>query len=158
MKQVDSKYKWKLFLIGELSILFSLAFFYVIWSLDGELPEWTLAALMAVMLVFTVICWLWSKWTYRFFKYEIGSENFRRESGVIYKKYTTIPYSRIQNIDINRGIFDRILGLSCVSIQTAGSSNPYIVSEGEIPGLPVQVAEQIKEELIQKIGNKEQGL
>ena len=43
------------------------------------------------------------------------------EKGVIYKVYTNIPYERIQNIDIYRGIIARLCGFSAVSVQTAGS-------------------------------------
>ena len=78
----------------------------------------------------------------------------------------TIPYDRIQNVDIYRGILARLLGLSDLNIQTAGMSaiiNRYGVSgggaEGRLPALSREVAEQLRDELIQRARqSKNQGL
>jgi uncharacterized membrane protein YdbT with pleckstrin-like domain len=96
-----------------------------------------------------IICFIWSKLTYYFYRYELMDAGFRKELGVIYKKYVTIPYDRIQNVDISRGILDRILGLSSLNIQTAGSSD-MTGAEGRLPGLSREVAEQLRDELIQR--------
>ncbi len=116
--------------------------------------------------VFLVLCFVWSKLTYHFYRYELLDSGFRKESGVIYKKYVTVPYDRIQNVDINRGILARILGLSDLHIQTAGASatvSRYGVmgggTEGRLPAVSKEDAEQIRDELIQRARqSKNQGL
>ena len=85
---------------------------------------------------------------------------------MIYKKYVTIPYDRIQNVDIHRGILARLLGLSDLNIQTAGFSatvGRYGVggasAEGRLPGTSREVSEQLRDELIQRSRqSKNQGL
>ena len=47
-------------------------------------------------------------------------------------------------------MLDRIFGLSCLVVQTAGNSTPHF-REGEIPGLSAQTAEKLREELTQRI-------
>lgn len=106
---------------------------------------------------------IWSQLSYHFYKYELREDGFRIEHGVIWKKYVTIPYERIQNVDIYRGLLARLLGLSDLNIQTAGMSTPVGsyggASEGRLPGLSPEVAEELRDELIKKArGSKGQGL
>lgn len=104
------------------------------------------------------MCRLWAKLVYKNYFYELTNKSFRKERGVIGKKYVDIPYTRIQNIDIHRGLIARIIGLSDLYIQTAGMSG-QIGAEGTLPGLDPQEAIRLRDELISKIDlQKEQGL
>ena len=46
---------------------------------------------------------------------------------MIWKRYVTIPYDRIQNVDIYRGVLARLLGLSDLNIQTAGTTSGSVL-------------------------------
>ncbi|MHA1112258.1 MAG: PH domain-containing protein [Promethearchaeota archaeon] len=86
-----------------------------------------------VGIVLTLIYW-------KSFSYRISDKYIRIHSGIFTKSKTTIPFSRIQNINIAQGVFDRIFGLHTVKIETAGgSSTPQqggqIRPEGYIPGV-----------------------
>jgi len=107
--------------------------------------------------LFFSFLYLWSTWAYNNYKYLLKEDIIRIERGVIWKKYSSIPYERVQNVDIHRGILARILGLSDLQIQTAGYSG-YTLSEGRIPGLDPKIAEQLREELIKKVQGTKQGL
>ena len=118
-----------------------------------------------LLALYIVFCWIWAKLSYRFYGYELTEDTFKKERGVIWKKYVSIPYDRIQNVDINRGVFARILGLSDIQIQTAGYSATYsrrgvigAEAEGRLPGLDKNTAEQLREELIKRAKNIKQGL
>ena len=137
MKQLDPKAVW-LFFIGSLIAWFFVFFFLSLFLLPGlaaiiqvrnNFPnDLTLSwAAIKTWLGLAVIVWiafsyLWARLTYHFYRYELTDNGFRKESGVIWKKYVSIPYERIQNVDIYRGIWARILGLSDLQIQTAGMS------------------------------------
>ncbi len=108
-------------------------------------------------LVVLILLYVWARLSYHFYRYELSSNGLRTERGVIYKKYVTIPYERIQNVDIHRGILARILGLSDLQIQTAGVSASVsrygamgIHAEGRLPGLDHQIAEQMRDDLINR--------
>ncbi len=125
--------------------------------------NWTLL----ILIVFIGFCYLWAKLTYKFYKYELTDQGFRKESGVIYKKYVTIPYNRIQNVDIYRGILARLMGLSDLNIQTAGNSASVsrygavdYGAEGRLPALSQKEAEHLRDELIRRASklNTNQGL
>lgn len=100
---------------------------------------------------------LWAGWAYNNYKYQLTEDTVKIEKGVIWKHYVSIPYERIQNVDIHRGILARILGLSDLQIQTAGISGFYL-SEGRLPGLDTQTAEQLRDGLIKKVKGTKQGL
>jgi uncharacterized membrane protein YdbT with pleckstrin-like domain len=84
---------------------------------------------------------------YRFYHYELTDGEFRKESGIISKKYVSIPYERIQNVEITRRLVARILGLSELEIQTASG---VAKAEGHLPGLSTEEAESIRTELISR--------
>jgi membrane protein YdbS with pleckstrin-like domain len=167
-QQLDPKAVWLFFLQSAFLFLFIL-----IWlgsTLIFALPPsfawvfWVIG--LAVFLGALVLAFVWAKLTYRFYRYELTEEGFRKEKGVIFKKYVTIPYDRIQNIDIYRGIWARILGLSDINIQTAGMSASFgrfgasgAAAEGRLPALSKEVAEKICSEFIQRARQaKNQGL
>lgn len=184
MKQLDPKAVWLFFfsyilrfaiLVWFLGIFFGPIFFGGFFMLnqssENSTPidvSFSVFGIFIFLYIFMVIIisYIWAKLSYKFYKYELTDIGFRKESGVIYKKYITIPYDRIQNVDINRGILARILGLSDLQIQTAGASaviSRYGMSgvgaEGRLPGLQKEVAEQLRDELIQRAHNsKNQGL
>ena len=176
MKQLDPKAVWFLF-FGFVLRSFIPIIFLSIWGsvfLGGfddlnngsEFSFGFLNWLWVIIPAFLILCFVWAKLTYHFYRYELLDNGFRKESGVIYKKYVTVPYDRIQNVDINRGILARILGLSDLNIQTAGASatvSRYGVmgggAEGRLPAVSMAVGEQLRDELIQRARqSKNQGL
>src|SRR3989338_1088040 len=104
---------------------------------------------LRAVLFLLVFAYIWAKLSYQNYKYELTDNGFKKELGVIRKKYVTIPYDRIQNVDIDRGIIARILGLSDIKIQTAGMSG-MMGAEGRLPGLSVQDAEIVRDDLIKR--------
>lgn len=107
------------------------------------------------ILALLIFSYLWAYLTYKYYFYELRNEGIRIEKGVIWKKYTTIPYDRIQNVDIHRGIVARLVGLSEVDIQTAGASSGRRrrTAEGTLPGLRTDVAKDIRNKLV-NLANK----
>jgi len=104
-------------------------------------------------------------WIYKNWKYEFTEDSLKIEKGVIVKRYKSIPYQRIQNVDITRGILARILGFSTIDIQTAGysmyagSGRSGMFSEGHIPAISIHHAEEIRDFLVEKISHhSKQGL
>lgn len=168
MKQLDKKVIWLFFFqycIGYFVLFFSLGIIFIPLFLTvftgNTVPAesvWFLSMgtfAYVVFLLFTVvISYTFAYLSYHFWKYELGSEALKIEKGIIWKKYISIPYERIQNVDIYRGILARILGLSDIQMQTAGYSG-QMISEGRLPGLNLKVAEELRDELIKKVKGKQ---
>jgi len=173
MKNLDPKAVWLFFFSGifvlpfvmlpvYFFISFFLGFFNAIQFGGAMSPGFIVLGVFALFLVTIVFNFIWSRLSYKNYKYELRADGFRKEHGVISKKYVTIPYERIQNVDIFRGLIARLLGLSDLNIQTAGmsgTSGSYGgASEGRLPGLNPQVAEQLRDELIARARGKHQGI
>ena len=98
-----------------------------------------------------IFAFFWGPLRYRFFRYQLGERNLETWSGVIFKRHNTVPYEKIQNIDVTRPLICRMLGLSIVVVQTAGYGMGG--AEAVIPGLSVEKASQVRELLL---NNKQQ--
>ncbi|MFZ2299816.1 MAG: PH domain-containing protein [Candidatus Moraniibacteriota bacterium] len=176
MQQLDSRAVW-IFLLNYIGLLlipmmmwiFLGSAFYA--DLGGGVENSAISFgflnwLWILIPIIIIACYVWAKLTYHYYRYELTDTGFRKESGVIYKKYVTIPYDRIQNVDIYRGILARIFGLSDLQVQTAGASavvSRYgmtgVGAEGRLPGLSREIAEQLRDELIRRARQpKNQGL
>ena len=115
------------------------------------------------------ISYLWARLSYRAFRYELTQYGFYKESGVIRKKPVVIPYNKIHKVEVYRGVLEKILGLSGLRIQIAGTHGIRrrrglfgyswrmtwssfkrfdLLAEEELPGLSVEVAEQLNTELL----------
>jgi len=169
MQQLNPKAVWLFFIksfFKWIILAMFLAFNFSAILNEGEATFSSLGLYLAIfVIVAAIVAFISAKLTYYFYRYELGEDGFKKEMGIIWKKYVTIPYDRIQNIDITRGVMDRILGLSDLYIQTAGSSSQMvrnggvIGAEGRLPGLLRDDAERIKDELIRRAKQtKNQGI
>ena len=75
------------------------------------------------------------------FSYRITPKQIVIQSGVITRKNRSIPIERIQNIQIERSLVARVLGLAKVKIETAGSSG----TEGSLEYVSVDEAREIRQ-------------
>ncbi|KAA9397800.1 hypothetical protein Har1130_07095 [Haloarcula sp. CBA1130] len=56
------------------------------------------------------------------FRYELAGDTLTVESGVFARQSRQIPLGRVQNLDIEQNILNRLLGLAIVRFETAGGS------------------------------------
>jgi putative membrane protein len=100
-----------------------------------------LAVFFIVLIGFSV---LFAYVYYKRFLWEITEADIHIYSGIIFKKQVHIPFQRVQSIDFNAGIVDRVLGLVKLKIETAGgASNKGVL----IPALKLAEAEALRAEV-----------
>ncbi len=83
--------------------------------------------------------------------YLVREKDISFQRGIITYKLTTVPYNRIQHVEVNQGVLAKLFKLSTVKIYTAGGS----MSDLSIPGLPVTDAQKLKAFLSEKISEHE---
>lgn len=169
MRNLDPKTVW-LFFFNYLWIIYILLLSLFGYFIPVLVELFNLKILTGVLLLGGVfylvpsmlLSYLFAHLSYKNWKYELADKALKIEKGIIFKKYISIPYTRIQNVDIYRGLLARLLGLSDIQIQTAGYSAPVggkmFSSEGRLPGLSPSTAEDLREDLVQKIDRAPQGL
>ena len=111
-----------------------------------------LSIIASVIFVF-IASEIYARMSYNRWFYEFTDEGLRLERGIIWKRYSNVPYERIQNVDVRRGIIARMFGFSSLMIQTAGySAQPY--AEGHIPAIEMGKAEELRNFVMKKITSK----
>ena len=171
MKQLHPRAVWLFFFSRIIAWIFIAGFLAIqgafILSDTGKSTEDFVSAsffgwFVLIFVIFIIVAYIVARLTYRFYRYELTDGEYRAERGIIWKRYVSIPYERIQNVDIYRGVIDRLLGLSDLQIHTAGygaAGSTKLGSEGRLPGLFREDAELIRNELIQRAKqSKNQGL
>jgi membrane protein YdbS with pleckstrin-like domain/DNA-binding XRE family transcriptional regulator len=172
---ISSSYKNKellksILVIGVIStiiICFVIAGTFLSW---WDFPiEWMWLMFTIVYVVFgaiILIIYIYNSAYVRNFSYKISENHIIISHGVFTKIVATIPYSRIQNINIVNGVFDRMFKTFTVKIETAGSTaaaasaqKGHVKPEGYIPGLkdPYIIEKKIQE-MITKLSAVPSGL
>ena len=71
-------------------------------------------------LIILALCRVWANLYWKNYSFKLQKDRIVVKRGVIGKRTANIPYERIQNVNVWRGILDRIFGLHTLRIETAG--------------------------------------
>lgn len=89
------------------------------------------------------VLWLWLMWL---IPRQVAAitwaelpEELAIRKGRLWRSMVTIPYGRIQYVDISSGPHKRAVGLADITVNTASPA-----SSGQVPGLPVEEAEALR--------------
>ena len=111
-----------------------------------EVNEFIIPIYSFLIAIFGFIIWyLILSFTKR--KYALREKDISYKSGLLVKRLTTVPFSRIQHVETDEKPISRIFGLSSISVYTAGDSSDDLV----IKGITKKKALKIKEFITTKI-------
>jgi membrane protein YdbS with pleckstrin-like domain len=82
------------------------------------------------------------RWRYAVHRWEITPDAVYTRSGWVDQEWRIAPISRIQTVDSERGVLQRLFRLSDLTVTTASSAGPL-----KIHGLDVEVAQRAADEL-----------
>ena len=128
-----------LLFLGGLIVLHQLVF-------QDEVNAFIIPIYIAFLVLFGLIL-LYLIASFRKRKYALREKDISYKSGLLVKKLTTVPFSRIQHVETDEKPVSRIFGLSSLSVYTAGDSSDDLV----IKGITKETALQIKEFITTKI-------
>ncbi len=74
-------------------------------------------------------------------------ESLELRHGIVRRTESSVPFHRLQQIDIVQGPIERALGIATFVIRTAAAT-----SDGRIPGIPLASAESIRATLLHQAG------
>lgn len=115
------------------------------------LPLTAAAVVMAIVLTPWIaivagvlgLVWLWLMWLIPRQVAAISwaelPEELAIRKGRVWRSMVTIPYGRIQYVDLSSGPYKRAKGLADIAVNTASPA-----SSGDLPGLPVEIAEDLR--------------
>ncbi|NVN96945.1 PH domain-containing protein [Candidatus Nomurabacteria bacterium] len=101
-----------------------------------------------LIIIGLIISWL----SYISFEFTLGENAISVKRGILNKREISIPYRQIQNIDIEQSFNQKMMGISKMTILTAGNdyNDKKGESEGEFEVIQSDLAEKIKEYILEK--------
>ncbi len=94
--------------------------------------------LLGVLGIGMLVAWL----TWYRFSYQIGAEEMRISSGVLNRNTRSIPYERIQDVNVEQKLLARLLGLAAVKLETGSAGNG---NDGELNAVSLAEAERLRD-------------
>ena len=149
---LDKKYLKILFIrIVILVLLLAGAFATFLILFDEKIPILILIIIISILALIIAYSILITVLGFPKKGYLVREQDLSYQKGLITYKLITVPFNRIQHVEVNQGILAKIFKLSSVKIYTAGGN----ASDLSIPGLPVEVAQNLKAFLSEKISEHE---
>lgn len=109
------------------------------------LPGVAIALVLAVAGGLLVRWWtslVWRSWQFR-----VGGGALHLRHGVLTRRESTIPYHRVQHIDLEAGPLERRMGLTSLILRTASAS-----SDSTVPGIDAADAEALRARILALVG------
>lgn len=129
-------------------VLGTLALVAVVVALEVvlPLPTW-LAVLLPVLVVAEAVLAIGVRPRLRFrvHRWEVTGEAVITRTGWLSRTWTLVPVSRIQTVDVTRGVVQQLFGLASVAVLTASSQGTV-----RIPHLDADVAARVADDLARR--------
>ena len=129
-------------LLGSLVIAAMLYEVYIYFSgAEFFLPAGVLTASgVFVALLITILV---PRLRYRYWRFDLRTEELYLERGILNRVRTIVPLRRIQHLDVSQNVLEREFNLSKLIVHTAGSRSSDVV----LPGLRFEEAEQLRDDV-----------
>lgn len=85
--------------------------------------------------------------------FALRADDLLYRRGLLFQRFVSVPYGRMQLVDINRGPLARALGLSELKFVTAAAATGVT-----IPGIPEADAEELRDRLVALAESRRAGL
>ena len=89
----------------------------------------------------------WTALVWRGWQFRIGEDALHLRHGVLVRRESTIPFHRVQHIDLEAGPLERRMGLTSLVLRTASAS-----SDATIPGIDASEANDLREQILRLVG------
>lgn len=76
------------------------------------------------------------------FEFRVGADEIRIDSGILNRTHRSIPFDRVQDVDITQGPFARLLGIAQVKFETGASAGN---EEGILQAVTLERAHELRE-------------
>ena len=110
------------------------------------LPTWLAVLLPVLVLVEAVVTiGFRPRLRYRVHRWEVTAEAVFTRTGWLSRTWTLVPISRIQTVDVTRGVVQQLFGLASVAVLTASSQGTV-----RIPHLDADIAARVADDLARR--------
>jgi len=125
------------------SILFLVLDFLFLHSEYIDIPLKTGVLSLIIFLLGIIISLVIPKLSYKYWSFEVKDNEIILQYGILNRIKTLAPYSKVQHIDVQQSIIERMYDLSRLVLYTAGTRGADVI----LPGLPIEYSEQLRDSL-----------
>lgn len=131
----------------------------VLFAAFGTLPwllgeRWMpLLGIPAAILLITIIVLCFTPRRVHAIGYQLRTDDLVVRRGIMRLRIVSVPYGRMQLVDVTQGPIGRLVGLSEVRLVTAAAG-----SRVEIPGIPQLDADDLRDRLVELAESRRVGL
>jgi len=145
-------------------------FFAVIIGITGRenMLGYFLSLLGSWFIVFSlyvIFCYIVARLTYKYWRYELGEDAFKKESGIIWKKYVSIPYEKFKTLIFIAAYLPEYWDFQIFRFKQQvhrrflmGGRLAGVGAEGRLPGVDKVTAEKLRDELIKRAKQSKQSI
>lgn len=109
------------------------------FAVSGRWTEAVIAAIAILLISIGGTILYWAR-----FEFRVGRDDIRIDSGVLSRRHRSIPFDRIQDVDIVQGPLARLLGLAEVRFETGGGGENPRSEEGVLQSIRLERAQEIR--------------
>jgi uncharacterized protein len=149
-RRVSPKYLWVDLLGGIIGTVVALVAVSVPAYLTGVQWLWVLPGSLAIILILVLA---FTPRRVRAIGFQLRDDDLVFRRGIMFQRIVSVPYGRMQLVDVNRGPLDRAFGLSELKFVTAAAATGVT-----IPGLPELEAEELRDTLVTLAESRRAGL
>lgn len=120
------------------------SFIFTEYKLQLLLLSLFFIVMLAVMLLLT-------HKIYAFRGYALREKDICLRRGILFHKYISVPFNRIQHITVEQGVFSRWFGLASLCVYSAAG----IENDFKLSGITKQTADGMKQFILQQIKDDE---
>lgn len=121
-------------------LLFIILGFLVIISFKTDTAIWKFSAPWLGFLILIVLLEIWG---FKIKGYAIRQNDISYKSGLLFFSMTSVPFNRIQHVEVSQGPIGRLFDLASVKVYTAGGST----SDLRIGGLIKEEAHRLRDHI-----------
>ncbi|MDH6179830.1 membrane protein YdbS with pleckstrin-like domain [Microbacteriaceae bacterium SG_E_30_P1] len=119
-------------------------------AVSGNTWLWFIPGALAVVFLITLAV---TPRRVRSIGYQLRDDDLLFRRGILFQRFVSVPYGRMQLVDVNRGPLARAVGLSELKFVTAAAATGVT-----IPGLPEAEAEELRDRLVELAESRRAGL
>ncbi|MEM7093832.1 MAG: PH domain-containing protein [Actinomycetota bacterium] len=117
----------------------------VLMALAGA-PGWVWVVALGPLVVAFIGAWILTGLAFAYRGVQLREHDVSARRGLIGRRTISVPFTRVQHVTVERGLFDRLFGLSSVVIFTAGA----IAADARVSGLTPDRADRLREGIINR--------
>ena len=152
-RRVSPRYAWaELWATAIWGVIMAAALAALLWFVI-DLAWWLVALCAGGLLVLMVLSGIFGFLRVRTIGFAMRDDDLLVRRGMLYRRFVSVPYGRMQVVDITQGPVERMLDLKTLKFVTAAATSAVT-----IPGLPGSDAEVLRDELVAVAESRRAGL